>query len=686
MAAIEDQLKDLLDDTSVLSQHIEADPQYKGSDLIDSKPAARLLEEVLREDSNLTKDLAKYNRYKVLSDLIKEFNTNFELDELENCYYSLQNLCKKFQEVDISDESFRFQQSVATYIDCLHVNLLLKLKDVSNKFCVVSGNELVFKKAIKVESVEFKFDEIMELCENNLFDHQTIDQTHWFITSTNLETYKDTEIPILHEILADFIKLNPLIVFFRNFAFGDNSVLSREGPGKLRISTTKISALKQVESYEILTSFMDNDLSISAKRSAISQFGNTLLTELLKIIRKNPELLSNDKEKTTQLITSIHGSLSRISKDTKWPYDDCELNKILKDENIYTTLKFETMMQQRIAQIRSIPKEEYGKLISVQIKSNLASVGKNGTHGNDISAKTPNSGKDSEDWEWNEDQESDDNDGWAEELDLDVDDLPIEVSAFTQSAKNVFNEFENGCDNIGRSKLESIYSYKLNLLQTTFFAMITGEASDWTQLYKDVRYIYTENAKLGQLMELNSRYLDLNVDLMKKKISKLVNDQLQELKENERNPQWDVTISSLLPYLKGGALPTLYKLEDNSVLVSLVSFIIHDLVFANILRWRVISEKGSENLSEFVTLLLPALEIPRLNLIDEYRYSREKLGILGKILTAHLKDILELFYEGEFFLFETDEIIQWIILLFAETPTRRDCIDEIRRVREDATD
>ena len=70
--------------------------------------------------------------------------------------------------------------------------------------------------------------------------------------------------------------------------------------------------------------------------------------------------------------------------------------------------------------------------------------------------------------------------------------------------------------------------------------------------------------------------------------------------------------------------------------------------------------------------------------MEPYRHSREKLLTVSKILTAHLKDILNMFYEGEFFLFDTDEIVQWIILLFADTPTRRECIDEIRKVREEA--
>lgn len=686
MATLEKLLNDLLSDTSALSQAIEADPQFKSSDSVNPKPNSKLLEEVLREDSDLTKDLAKYNQYKILSNLIKEFNTNYELNELENCYYSLQNIHKKFKDVNISGESFRFQQSVATYIDCLHLNVLERFKEVSNMFYTISGNEMMFKKTIELDSVEFNFDEMVELFENNFFDHNMIDQTHWFIASTNLETYKDKEILLLQEILDDTVKLNPLIKFFKEFVFDEKCIMLRAEPGKLTLATSEYNSLDQIKSYQTLSTFIEKDLGKHAKESVMIHFGNVLLTELLKIIRENPELLSNDKEQTTEIISSIHDSLTKISEETEWAYDGCELNRILKDENIYTTLKFESMMQQRIIQIRSIPEEEYHELVSVQFKTDSGKDEKGEKQDLELSEKKTENGKDNESWGWNENQDSDEHDGWDEELEIDVDNVPIQVSVFVQSAAKIFTEFEQGCDTIGRSKVESIYLYKFNLLQTAFFAMISEKVNDWTQLYKDVRYLYTENPKLLQLMELNSRRLDLNLNLIKKTIYKLVNDQLQELKDNERTPDWDITISSLLPYLKNTALPTLYKLEDNTILVALIRYIVHDLVIDNILHWRVISEKSSENLSEFIILILSGLEIPRLNLIETYRHSREKLGILSKILTAHLKDILEMFYEGEFFLFETDEIVQWIILLFADTPTRRDCIDEIRRVREEATD
>lgn len=673
--ALDGNLKELLNDTSRLFEAIESDPQFKVSNTTDSKPDEAKIEEVLEADSELTKELARLNQLKILSDLIKEFNTNYEFNELENCYYSLQNLHKKLQEVNISGESFMFQQSVARYVDDLHLKLLNRLREFLSKFWSFSQEEVSFRKTIEIDSNLLQFDELINMFENTFLNQKTIDQSNWFIASTNLDSSKEQEITVLQDILDEYVKLNPLISMLKRFAFGEDCTLLVPDDKTLRLKAEKCSPLKRVQSYELLVDFIRNDLSKHSLESIMTQFGNILLLELLKIIRKNPELLSNDKEATTEVLSNIHEGLKNIANDSNWFYDESDLNRILKDENIYTVLKVESMMQNLILKIRSIPDENYNKLIKVPVNS-----GSN-EHSNTDSKKKAS---DEDEWEWDDDKENEEPDGWAEELDLDIDDIPLEVSAFTETAIEIFESYENECNEIGRAKLESIYNYKFNLLQTSFFAMATSKVDDWTQLFKDMKYITNGNPRLTQLVELSTRNVEINLNFIKKKIYKIICDQLKQLREHERNPDWSITLSQLLPYIEDSALPTLYKLEDNNITASIVAFIVHDIVIDQILNWNVISEQSSENLSEFIKLLLGSLQIPRLNLIDVYRHSREKLDAVSKILTAHLKDILEMLYEGEFFLFETDEIVQWIVLLFADTPSRRDCINEIRKVREEA--
>lgn len=475
--------------------------------------------------------------------------------------------------------------------------------------------------------------------------------------------------------------MRPIISVLKRFAF-DEKLKLIQVENVLHCSADSKDAFDKIESYKVLIDFLYNNLTHSITENVFLQFGNVILTEILKLIRKNPELLCNDEKSAKNIISHIHDSLIRIEEHTEWRYDGSEMIRIISDENIFTVLTFESMMQRHILQIRKITKSQWKEVVTVNMKVKCEGIDKSTTSSQKNISTVPKESAESthdEDWGWD-----DDDDGWGDELDLDSNDVSLEVSKSAIEGLAIFDEFEKDCDKIGRDKIQSFYQYKFNLLQTTFFAMSTTQSTDWTQLYKNIKYMCSVNRRITQLLELNTRFLDINVNLIKKFVYKMVIAQLNHLKDNDTTPNWDITLSSLIPYIKKEALPVLFSLDDNSIPTFFITFVVHDLVLANILHWKIISERNSENLSEFITLLLSALEAPRLNLMEPYRHSREKLLTVSKILTAHLKDILNMFYEGEFFLFDTDEIVQWIILLFADTPTRRECIDEIRKVREEA--
>ena len=61
-----------------------------------------------------------------------------------------------------------------------------------------------------------------------------------------------------------------------------------------------------------------------------------------------------------------------------------------------------------------------------------------------------------------------------------------------------------------------------------------------------------------------------------------------------------------------------------------------------------------------------------------------KFDLVGRFLPLHLREITDMFYNGDFYLFGTDEIVQWIKLLFADTPIRQDAISDIYEIRQAA--
>ena len=77
---------------------LKDDPIFIGEDTDDKKATLPSVDDIMAQDSRLSEELHNLNNLKLLSSLIHEFNTNLKLLEVENCYYSLENLRKKFKE------------------------------------------------------------------------------------------------------------------------------------------------------------------------------------------------------------------------------------------------------------------------------------------------------------------------------------------------------------------------------------------------------------------------------------------------------------------------------------------------------------------------------------------------------------------------------------------------------------
>ena len=67
------------------------DPIFNGKDTDDERVTLPSVDDIMAQDSRLSEELHNLNNLKLLSSLIHEFNTNLELLEVENCYYSLEN-------------------------------------------------------------------------------------------------------------------------------------------------------------------------------------------------------------------------------------------------------------------------------------------------------------------------------------------------------------------------------------------------------------------------------------------------------------------------------------------------------------------------------------------------------------------------------------------------------------------
>lgn len=262
----------------------------------------------------------------------------------------------------------------------------------------------------------------------------------------------------------------------------------------------------------------------------------------------------------------------------------------------------------------------------------------------------------------------------------------MKVTQVPDLFKQIFTDFEAGCEKIGQNKISAVVDYKRNVLLTSFMAMCMCRYEEWWQLYHDVDFILSESAdarKLYRLHELNSHFVNTHVENLKKTARKIMGQQLQNFQASDKSPNWGITIESLLPYIETAALPALLKLRNPRILSGFLEYLYADCLVNEIMSWRMISEKNSENLAELINLLLTGTDVRQVETDPKIVHSREKLEIIGRVLTAHLTDIMDMFSNGDFYLFSTDEVVQWIVMLFADTGLRRECIDEIRTIREE---
>ncbi|CCK70726.1 Dsl1p KNAG_0F00570 [Huiozyma naganishii CBS 8797] len=337
---------------------------------------------------------------------------------------------------------------------------------------------------------------------------------------------------------------------------------------------------------------------------------------------------------------------------------------------------------------------------------------------------------------------ADDNDAWGEEIDIDLDDLEPEtpkrdaeqtedsavadenddggwddewaldeevetqgntprkqVSTETSIPDSVditnlpelllkcIHSFPDRCATIDQSQIDQQYfDYKLNLLQTSSFSLSSSRyGKEWWQLFIDMREVVKRDEKLRMIQELNTRFLERCTSLKEKYIYKTVQRQLREFITKEKSPSWSSIQEDMLPFVAQEILLPLRMIkgvEGARLSLALLNFIYNKCITEVILRWEIISEHNAENLSQLIAMVYSNTELEELNSLPAYRELRERFSLVGKFLPLHLKEIMEMFYNGDFYLFSTQEIVQWITLLFADTPLRRDAIADIHEIRE----
>lgn len=706
------------------------------------------LETKLEEELHDLKDL------KIVSSLVKETQVNLDLMELENCYYSLYNLSKKLKSSrSFLKQSLHFQRSVAVHVDELRIKLLSTIYDIlATKFWSISESSFEFHPDIKWKEEEFmmKYEEFKSFVSKSFFPDNAINNSHWLITDIIHSEEQERMRNKLKDIYINYIDFASLTKAVKDALFSDEYEFEWSDNNYTKLLITKRGALciqKRIESFNNLLSFLEKGISNSDKFKLLTNLGKAIGIEFLRFVKSNATgIIDKNANSIKQQTLLLNDRLKTISEQSgAWNFDSDQISKLLNDEILYKSLLLDGVLGRAISDVRKLIANE-------SWKSKTKITLKNSEMLNDSKEKEISQDNVGDEWEWNEDEMdddvhnstskvpnsksedlNDDEDGWADEIDVDLEDeintkeTEPEDDAWndewdveediksTHSNKNskskhviytteevTITELPKKFLNIMEKLLEDAraidvnlpltedFKYKANLLQTVFFSISsTKYGNEWWQFYNDMKFTFDQNNDMKRLQELIYNYMETNLQNTKKISKRILSSQLQQFQRNENNPSWNDTLDNFLPFLEEelANITTHITQEDSfRYITRLFSFIFEDVIIQNILSWDIISEKNSENISELLKLIITSTQIDSLNTYPKYRELYERVNIVAKLLPLHLKEIMEMFYNGDFYLFTTEEIITWIKLLFAETPLRKDAIDDIYEIRNTPTE
>ncbi|KAG0668959.1 hypothetical protein C6P45_004240 [Maudiozyma exigua] len=763
---------------------IANDPVFTEDD-IDATTQTLDVNHILESESQLSAQLHDLKNLKVLSSLIKEFNTNLGLLEFENCYYSLQNLRKKINQNNEAfiKQSFHFQKSVVTYVDSLHLELVSTIYDIfSTAFWNITEDKIQFKSSVKWGHDNFvlEHDSVFEVVKQVFFPNDTLDPHVWIIEDMEFGNDRDTVSTKLTDLHKNYVHLKKVTDWIKDRIFEKNALLKYDNKEEdtlqlITFDPKKITVDMKLNCFQDLDNFLLNTMPASLQPSLLDKLGNMISNEFIKCVKSySGEIIGHNNIELKRLVSDINSQLVALSSksDGVWTYQPHAIKELLQDRQLYINLLLDQIYNKAVSDIRTTFADKENKwknTTQVAIKSRTqkkAPIDVEQSEVNDWNweaevASEHESGIEEKSLERNEEDEDDIADAWNDEIDLDLDlQSPKKVtkkqsiaSLNKQNNKGEEQEEEDGWDeawDIGEDEDEDeeslekealpvahdnsilypktstansndlievtqlptifldiiewfrteaqnleddltnnpYFNYKISLLQTTFFAMsVTHSSDEWWKFYIDMREIYYRDNSIYRIQELSARYLESNCLLRQKNVWGLMQNQLLEFHEKENAPSWRIVLEELLPFVHKEIIIPISHIkgtESEIELLRFLDFLYNKCITDVILKWEVISEKNSENLGRLISLISDHTEIATLTESSQYRECRAKFEMVGKFLPLHLKEIMDMFYNGDFYLFSTEEIVKWVRLLFAETPIRKGAISDIYEIRQAA--
>lgn len=256
------------------------------------------------------------------------------------------------------------------------------------------------------------------------------------------------------------------------------------------------------------------------------------------------------------------------------------------------------------------------------------------------------------------------------------DDEKYQITSIPDSIIKIFQSFISQQSKIPTSNKSTTTESKLNELSTAYYMISLDFYKNKFLLYNDMQYV----SSTLNISTLNTVAESLLTESVKAQES-LIFKEYERL--HDLNPSLDSTttfniIHNIdLEFVRFADDMRYLAAELRAMIISASIDALYQLVIDSIMGKISIGEDESEYLSIIISKFL------HLSVVSDLRIPNfSKISHIQFILKGHMVDIMNSFYNAEFFDLSTLELISLIDKLFADSDLKRRNIQEIREIRE----
>lgn len=658
---------------------------------VESSAASRSLKfndlsKLQQRDYEITQELQQLRELWIVSTLLREIEVNLDLFEFENVLDSLNNLQKKIRNDSLT--------SNLIIVEKLHVehdryldSTIERIKELWAKLIDVADDSIVFNAEVEVENNVVLLENILDIIKTN-----------------------DLELKIPNSNITHLIdqKLLTALINSKTLQLTDN---------KISIVNGSPSVEEQIQSIKNLANFVS---FIPDDQQIINYISPRLFEWLKEIITTNIDLIYSDKSlqqeflelgsflseknfKRNQLQNWIQNELNEIAVEN---YLDLHIDQVRNlvqglDKSIFQNLVTREYKQNEVKQaVKLVPVPEPKPDQKAPVEDDW------GWDDEDIDLddqpieeqqEKTNIDELKDDWDWNDEDEQEEpkpkkklvskfakkqhsNETSRESTPLASEAITYQTTKLPEEISKIIKSYLSTQSKLPKQYHDLHYS-KLNYLVTGLFILISQEFKHHTRstmlLYNDLTYL-NQLEDIPRLVELKEQFLTTSI----KDFQRAIDGHYEKL-------------NGLDPAISAGAT---YEIIDDIQLIFTMFFKKLQELPSN--KYLEIVQSSAESFygkiissvydkddigefeSEYLNLILHKFLELKFPVNNNKIKNHSKLGHVAFIVSSHLKDIMESFYNAEFYDLSTSELISLIDKLFADSDLKRNSIEDIKEIRE----